>query len=343
MMSDVPTQLQRLIASVIGEARAERTLQTLQTPAALERMIPPAVHRSVLAMALNAVLFEGLLNRAPTAAAYVEDVRAQGGKILFDHGALRTIRFGDGPTGKLPPGRHAFSRLLEPIGYRLAGVYPLERLGMTGYAFRHLDLPEDIPQFFVSELHVERFSAPFQAAAHRVFDGTRDPVDEAARAALRIIASDEACSLAAACAALASLAAAFGRWHPTPTLEDYEALLGESVEAAWIATEGSAFNHATDRVPSVEAVAEAQRRLGRPIKAKIESSSDGRVRQTAFRADPVEREFRTEEGLVRRVVPGSFYEFITRESLRTPEPGPSIDLSFDSGNAQGIFKMTEPA
>ncbi len=113
-----------------------------------------------------------------------------------------------------------------------------------------------------------------------------------------------------------------------------------SKEAAWIATEGNAFNHATDRVADVEAVADRQRNLGRRIKDNVEVSSSGRVRQTAFRADPVRRAFRAADGsVVEMEVPGSFFEFITRSPLR--EGGDELDLGFDSSNAQGIFKMTE--
>jgi hypothetical protein len=52
-------------------------------------------------------------------------------------------------------------------------TYPLDRLRMTGYAFAHLDLPEDIPQYLLSELHPGRLSPPAKAAvevsqSHRV-------------------------------------------------------------------------------------------------------------------------------------------------------------------------------
>ena len=53
----------------------------------------------------------------------------------------------------------------------------------------------------------------------------------------------------------ARIIAAFGRHHPAPRLADYETLLAQSAEAAWIATEGNAFNHATDRVPDVDELA----------------------------------------------------------------------------------------
>jgi hypothetical protein len=114
-------------------------------------------------------------------------------------------------------------------------------------------------------------------------------------------------------------------------------LLAESKEMAWIATEGNAFNHATDRVADVGAVADRQRQLGRPIKAEVEVSKSGRVRQTAFQAAMVERLFLDDHGsLVAHVVPGSFHEFITRDE---ESPG-VLDLRFDSSNATAIFKMT---
>jgi hypothetical protein len=53
------------------------------------------------------------------------------------------------------------------------------------------------------------------------------------------------------------------------------------------------------------------------------------------------RTFRTADGgSVEKEVPGSFYEFITR--LPLPEKD-ALDLSFDSSNAQAIFKMTANA
>jgi hypothetical protein len=343
MARDPEPHLQSLTATAIGAEAAAATLAVLEIPASARANDGPSVSRTTFAMALNAALFHGLVERAPTGAAYVADVRAAGGRVMLDHGALRTVRLAEGPTGALPPGYLAFARILEPLGYEAAGLYPLERLKMTGRAFRHRDDPEGLPQFFVSELHADRFSPAFQAVAAHLFGATRDPLDATARAALDALARENACEAQLAHAAMPVLVAAFGRWSPRPELVAYEALLAESAEAAWIATEGNAFNHATDRVGDVEAVAEAQRRLGRPIKPQVERSASGRVRQTAFRADPVAREFLDGERVVTRQVPGSFYEFITRDRLPSPVDGVALDLGFDSGNAQGIFKMTAPA
>jgi len=87
------------------------------------------VSRALLSQALTMVLFHDLLQRVPAARDYVTtDVVARGKRVVFDHGALRTVRCA---CGDLPAGEAAFTRILEPLGYRLQGVYPLPRLGMT--------------------------------------------------------------------------------------------------------------------------------------------------------------------------------------------------------------------
>jgi hypothetical protein len=95
-------------------------------------------------------------------------------------------------------------------------------------------------------------------------------------------------------------------------------------------------------VLSIDALVEEQSRTGRPLKPTIESSKSGRVRQTAFRADQVTREFLRDDGSrVEHQVPGSFYEFIQRDFVAdVATGGRRLDLAFDSSNAQGIFKMT---
>ena len=337
-MSEASARLERLMAAAIGPTAAGEVLATLWIPPALPSGGDGPVPRALYAMALNGVLFHDLLHRVPTGAAYVADRRRAGERVVLDHGALRTIDLDGGPVGALPGGHGAFTRILQPLGYREAGLYPLDRLKMTGRAFAHADLPQDIPQFFVSELHVQRFPPAFQAVGRRVFEASRDPLGPQAQAALAAFAAEGVCEEGLAGAALAEIAGAFGRCHPLPSTGDYEALLRDSAEAAWISTEGCAFNHATSRVADVEATADEQRRLGRPIKDAVEVSASGRVRQTAFRADPVPRALTGPHGPTERLVPGSFYEIISR----APEgPDGPLDLRFDSANAQGIFAMTK--
>ncbi|MDB6086622.1 MAG: hypothetical protein JWN43_4503 [Gammaproteobacteria bacterium] len=333
--------LSQLIRLIVGDKATEDLLGTLYVDRVFLLESAGAVSRGVFAMALNAILFHDLLSRVPTAAAYVADRRRQRERIIFDHGALRTVRFGSSTTGELPAGFEAFSRILEPLGYDRAGTYPLAKLHMTGHAFAHREFPETLPQFFVSELHIDRFSHEFQAAAERVFSTSRDPLTATTHAALAEFAEQGRCEMKLAAPALREIVAAFGRWHDAPALSDYRILLAESAEGAWIASEGSAFNHATDRVADVAMTACAQRSLGRPLKAAIETSASGTVRQTAFKADPVLRSFRADDGTdIAVTVPGSFYEFISRDKVTGADGKKRLDLRFDDGNAQGIFKMT---
>lgn len=331
------TSLWALLDAVVGTVRTVRLFEALEVHPTLLRPRAGSLGRGELAQALNMLLFEDVTRRVPVAGAYVGDTVRAGRKLVFDHGALRTVA---APSGALPQGHLAFARILEPLGFHVRGVYPLDRIGMTGRAFAHRDLPEAIAQFFVSELHPERFSAEFQAAVQRVVGTSRDPLTPMAAALLAELQQNGRLAFADAVRLLPNLVACFDRQHGEPAWADYEVLLRESKEMAWIATEGNAFNHATDRVADVEATAAEQRRRGRPIKDQVEVSQSGRVRQTAFRAAMVERLFVGADGALRtEVVPGSFHEFITRA-----EEAPGVlDLCFDAGNATAIFKMTAKA
>jgi len=329
-----------LLSANLGEARTSHLLSLVSVPDGLPAGTEGRATRAEIAQALNMALFAGILDRVPTGRAYTDDVAAAGGKVVFDHGALRTVKWRD--NGALPEGEAAFTRILRPLGYRLNGTYPLDRIGMTGRSYAHADAPEGIAQFFLSEFHPERFSEAFRQAVGRVTGTSIDPLTARAQSLLWQLERDGGLALPDGAELVGLLLPCFGRQHAAPRLEDYETLLRESAEMAWIATEGNAFNHATDRVEDVFALAERQKALGRPMKEAVEVSRSGRVKQTAFRADVVRRSFIGVRGeAVERDVPGSFYEFITRERyVEEPAAGPRYDLGFDAGNAQGIFRMT---
>lgn len=338
-MASHNSNLTNLVEQAIGADNAARVMQLMAIPSGFSVWECGWVSRKELAQALNMVLFFDLLARVPSGRLYTEKVAAHGGKVFHDHGALRTVRWMQ--HGALPPGEAAFTRILEPLGYRLNGVFPLDRIGMTGRSYSHADNPEEIAQFFVSELHPERFSPRFQAAVTRVLSTSKDPLSPAAHFQLHELSRDGRLPFAEAVELLPQLAACFGRQHDIPALDDYEILLAESDEMAWIATEGNAFNHVTDRVDDLERLTREQAALGRPMKKAVEVSRSGRIRQTAFKADPVLRQFRDGRGgTVQRTVPGSFYEFISRDRI---DAGAALDLGFDAGNAQAIFRMTAAA
>jgi hypothetical protein len=331
--------LYRLVELILGSEQTDRLFHVLVIQGDLSCDPGPQISRAILAQALNMLLFEDLLKRVPSAAQYVQRCFDQKRTVMHDHGAVRTIAL-EG-MGSLPAGQNAITRVLRPLGYELNGVYPLERLRMTGRSYAQKDYPEDIAQFFISELHPERFSPAFQAAVARVTATSVDRLTPEAVALLQQLETKGSLSLEEAQKLLPVLVSVFDRQHAEPALSDYQTLLAESPEMAWISTEGNAFNHATDRVPDVDALSDELKTLHQPIKDTVEKSQSGRVRQTAFHAARVQRNFRTVDGtMITREVPGSFYEFITRLPMPTKNGKSPLDLSFDSSNAQAIFKMT---
>ncbi|RJX76448.1 2-oxoadipate dioxygenase/decarboxylase family protein [Pseudomonas sp. LS-2] len=327
-----------LVASTVGQPAADWLKDRVEVPQALEGFSwsDDAIHRVWLAEALNLCLFHKLVDAVPDGLRYVNEQCESGRKVVFDHGAIRTVDWAE--NGELPRGRQAFSRLLEPLGFTDVRTYPLTKLNMTGWGYRQMDLPEDIAQFFVSELHPGRLSESFQSAVSRVVGSSRDPLSSEDLSILNCLRTTRHCSAQEAAQLLPGLYRAFGRQHGVVREDDYRQLLRDSAEMAWIATEGNSFNHLTDRVADLEATVGEQIRLERPMKDSIEVSGSGRVMQTAYKACTVSRHLLDSEGVLQaHSVPGSFVEFIQRKI--DPENG-NIDLNFDSSNAQGIFKMT---
>ncbi|MBC3808773.1 DUF1338 domain-containing protein [Undibacterium seohonense] len=327
-----------LLKQQLGEAKTVDLVNLMHISPKFSVWDDGEVSRAELAQVLNMLLFNDVLERVPSGKAYTEDVFASGEKVVLDHGALRTVRWLE--NGALPPGEVAITRILRPLGFQLNGVFPLDRLNMTGRSYAHQDDPDHISQFFVSELHPERFSRDFQEAVTRVLATSCDPLTPAAIFLLHELERDGRLTLNQAQQLLPILLMCFARQHATISESDYALLLKESAEMAWIATEGNVFNHATDRVADVFALSEEQKSLGRPMKVCVEVSASGRVKQTAFKADPVIRDMLDDDGKrVQRIVPGSFYEFISRDVMHDGDQT-RLDLGFDAANAQGIFKMT---
>lgn len=170
--------MDELLAALVGGDRANRLLSTVLLPQQLAGEEQPRgqVARSAAAMALGLVLLDDLLARVPSGARYVAARRAQDRRIVYDHGAVRTVDWSD--TGALPSGVEAIRRLLVPLGYEEVGHYPLGRIHMTGKVFGHQDLSDDLPQYFVSELHADRLPAEAQDAVTRTVGGSVDPLPD---------------------------------------------------------------------------------------------------------------------------------------------------------------------
>ena len=332
------TLLWQQLSRAVGQAQCEELFHTLElAPEVLStERDSRKTSRVVVAQALNMILFRKLVDNVPEGRQYVRDKLASGNKIVFDHGAVRTV--GGISCGDLPSGAEGVTRILEPLGFEKVASYPLQKLKMMGAAYCHQDLPEDMSQFFVSELESEKFTQQFRDAAERILKESCDPISDYSKFHLDTLTKQKEIDSAVVPSLIVELSRAFDRQHPTPAKEDYDIVAAESAEMAWIATEGTFFNHLTDRVDDVMTLADKLRSQGFPIKEEVEVSKEKTVLQTAYKATKVDRFMRTAEGLKSFKVPGSFVEFIQRHRL--PQNPSKLDLRFDSSNAQGIFKMT---
>ena len=337
--TDSPALL-RLLTTVVTADSAAALTHMVETPAALLARRDVMASRAVIAQALNLLLLWDFLARVPSARRYVQKRCATGGKVVLDHVALHTVAL-EG-MGTLPAGHAAIARLLEPLGYRAAGEYPLPALNVVGRAFTHEELPEGLPQFFVSELNPQRFSTRFQVVVHRITRTSRDPLNAIHVALLRELQAEAQLPLPKARQLIPALLFAFGRHHDTPRFRDYQCLLAESSEMAWIATEGNALHRATHRVADLDAHVREQRLGGMPLEDRVEVSASGRVRRTAFRHEVKSREFGDSlGGTLTRRVPSSVYELIERGPAQDEATAAMcLDLGFDTRNAHVVFGMT---
>lgn len=327
-----------VLSDLLGEEQANYLTRAIEIHPDLLDLETPRLTRAQIAQLLNMQLLHQLFCTVPDARRYADEQIASGRQIVLDHGALRTVALN---MRVLPPGKEAFARILEPLGYAMVGEYPLDTLRMCGFVYCHRDFPESIAQYFVSELYTDRFSTEFENTVHELVYESRDPLSQNGKQILEELGRNGTLDLEASVTLLRELPGCFARQHGMPTLEQYKTLLSESAEMAWIATEGNVFNHATDRVTDLDQVAEQEKAKGRAMKPEIEEGKNARIRQTAYRAASVTRQFVTQEGVQEREVPGSFFEFIQRGRIKDSRTGEqSLDLRFDSRNAQGIFTMT---
>ena len=308
MTTNTANTLDRLRRASLGRERADQLLDMLEVSTALSGDTGPGVSRGVLAQALNMVLFDDLLARAPSARAHVHDRLKNGEKVVHDHSVVATIA--SPHVGSLPIGREALGRVLVPLGFVESGSRRSWEGGVTEHTYLHADHPDDIAGFVVVEVHPHWFSRGFQAAAERVVQSSRDPL-QAATAWLTALQSEGTVELADAIAILRALVACFDRQHATPSLDDYDLLRRESAEMAWIATEGNAVMQVAQRV------AESNKRGPAVLRGDISEPVDLLLLEPAY----VERPFRDSEGrMIGAPVPGPSLKLVRREGRRSPAP-----------------------
>ena len=313
-----------LLEGTVGARRTEALAGLVDIHPALLTPRTGPVPRGVLAMAMDLLLFEDLLRRVPASALYVQQQVREGRKIVYDHGALRTVL---APSGALPQGHLAFARILEPLGYQVNGIYPLELPGHDRPGLRPSGPARGHPP-------VLRERAPSRAVLRRPSRRSRPGSCASAKDPLPCLDPADPGRAAVPPGTLPTnrRGGSCPTWWPAST--------GSMRRPPWPTTRpswrkaprwpGSPRRGTPSTTPRTGyrtwwRCPAAQKALGRPMKDEVEVSTSGRVLQTAYKAAQVERAFVEPDGrLVLRTVPGSFFEFITRKPEAGGSPGPAL-------------------
>jgi len=242
-------------------------------------------------------------------AARIHELLVERGEILRnDHVALRTY-------GSPEIGIAALARPFEALGWQARESYRFEDKHLRARYWQHPD-PE-LPKVFISELALDEMSPVVRSVIAELVD---------------------------------QLPLGFGErpdlpWAGRPwqvTLGEYEALLGESEYAAWVAAFGFRVNHFTIDVgalasfPDLHAlVAFLQEHAFRLNESGgvIKGTPAQRLEQASTLADIIEVEF--SDAKVK--IPSCYYEFALRYRL----PSGELFQGFVPASADKIFESTD--
>lgn len=258
-----------------------------------------------------------------------EGIIAEAGDIENDHIAFRTM-------GVKHLGIQSLEKIFLYYGYKKMDYYyfPEKKLDAYWYA-----PPEErFPRIFISELRVKDLSKSSRAIIEKYTGALNaDPVDN-------IDLNDTNA---------VDLFLHSSLWK-TPTVEDYEALAGESEYAAWVIYNRYYLNHFTVSVHNLKkgyntiqefnAFLERNGFVLNDSGGKYKESPDGLLLQSSTVARMIEAEFANNK---RKMISGSYVEFAERKPLpQYAHLAPSEIRrehrreGFEAKNANRIFEST---
>ncbi|MCL7943801.1 DUF1338 domain-containing protein [Marinobacter sp. ATCH36] len=232
----------------------------------------------------------------------------QGGEIVNDHIALRTYNLEKVNLDKLAA--HFLA-----LGYQEGGDYHFEAKKLFAKHYEHPD--PTAPKVFISELLVEQCSESLQA----IIENLVNQMDPEA-----VTADDFLYS---------------GR-HWNVDHSTYQALLGESEYAAWVAAWGFRANHFTvsinalSRFRTVAEINQVLKDNGYRVNSsggEIKGSPEELLEQSSTMADRAKVQFADKAA----AIPSCFYEF----ALRHPGPDGRLYSGFVAASADKIFESTD--
>jgi hypothetical protein len=302
-----------------------------------------------------AKLWEDYSRRVPYARTYQQAIEAAGGTLANDHIAFRSLRLtADTPEGKINLGIPYIGRIVEALGYKVAGEYEFPEQQLYALHYQHPEQDEfDLPKLFISELLVDALPGKI---ARAIVQSTRcaNAQTVASGQFFNAQALTEDITTASTENELERIATKLQKifirpWEPPQKLV-VEAVNQVTQYGAWVLLHGYAVNHftgyvnrqQTPRYPDIASTARALSELGIPMKAEIEGSVSTGLQQTATQAA-------IENVLVRDDSSGelveipwtyAYYEIAERHPIEVAPGAIGLFQGFLSSQAKNLFEMT---
>lgn len=258
-----------------------------------------------------AALWDAYVQVTPQAQAIHDLFTAQGETVVNDHVAFRTLSDSPLSIDKLAP-------VVEMLGYRHFDSYRFEQKKLLACSYNHLT-DRSAPKIFLSELQCHLLSPP----ARKILDAVVSQIPQDSVDGPSVLRR--------------------GPLWALPSLEQYQALLGESDYAAWLVTMGLRANHFTvslnhlRRFSDLNSVIELLKRNNYRINTaggEIKGSPQTLLEQASTVADRIP--FTFADGAT-RTLPACYYEF----AKRYPAANGELFQGFVAGSADKIFESTQ--
>lgn len=328
-----------LLMKLLGQVKIDVLFLILNMLVIFEEWEDGVVMCVEIVQVMNMVLFEGLFECLVNGCVYMVEVIENGGLVYFDYGVLCMVCWLY--MGVLLLGEVVFMCILCLFGFCLNGCYLFDKFGMMGCVYVYEDVLDEIVQFFVSELYLECFLKEFQQVVMNVVSLLCDLLLLVVVVLLWEVECEGWLLFEVVYVLLLEIVGVFVCQYDVLNEFDYEMLLMELVEMVWIVIEGNVFNYVIDCVVDVFKLFDDEKVKGWLMKLEVECLCLGCVFQMVYCVDIVECEFCIcDGGMVKCNVLGLFYEFIMCKCMFDQVVWCwVIDLCFDVGNVQGIFKM----
>jgi hypothetical protein len=301
-----------------------------------------SVHTAACLEQLFGFVSEENFRRVPYADRYRELVEGQGGRVVNDHVAFRSL---NAPMQAQPAGVAAFLNVFEPLGYRQVDQYSFKQTHLSAV---HLAHPHDLlPKLFVSQLEVAALPSEvadmLRAEVQRT-DGDAVNLASAAEAVQALLRGEMDSHTAAQ-----TIHRALSRpWLP-PHRDTVLKVNEVSQYGAWTLLHGNAVNHCTALInaqavadwPDIEATVAGLRSAGVPMKDTIEGEAGSKLRQTATQAAGGEFAVTEGDGSIGQLPwTYAYYELAERNYITDEQGERKLYAGFLGEQTPGLFEMT---